>query len=136
MQRSFRYSTAGDGALGKSDHRAAPANTVRLPSKSGTRDFRRRSGIMSIQHTARSGKTYYLHVTPGKGGKVAYYSEFYRSVTMPWISLDTLHEGARRSASYQAVMRFVLVDWEKRLFSVERFCFRGSVEDWISISTE
>jgi len=32
-----------------------------------------------------------------------------------------------------AVMRFVLADPEQRLFLAERFCFRGSVEDWIDI---
>jgi hypothetical protein len=38
-----------------------------------------------------------------------------------------------RFASYQAVMRFILADAELRLFAPERFCFRGSVEDWISL---
>ncbi|MDB6111576.1 MAG: hypothetical protein JWR69_3326, partial [Pedosphaera sp.] len=38
-----------------------------------------------------------------------------------------------QSASYMAVMRFILDDPEKRLFFAERYCFRGSVEDWISI---
>jgi hypothetical protein len=32
-----------------------------------------------------------------------------------------------------AVMRFVLKDKAARKFAPERFCFRGSVEDWISI---
>jgi hypothetical protein len=32
-----------------------------------------------------------------------------------------------------AVLRFVLADPEKRLFLAERFCFRGSVDDWIDI---
>jgi hypothetical protein len=40
--------------------------------------------------------------------------------------------GARR-AHYTAVMRFVLIDRANREFAPERFCFRGSVEDWISI---
>jgi hypothetical protein len=30
-------------------------------------------------------------------------------------------------------MRFVLRDEASRVFEPERFCFRGSVEDWISI---
>jgi hypothetical protein len=34
---------------------------------------------------------------------------------------------------YQPLMRFVLVDAEKRLFIVERFCFRGSIDDWMTI---
>lgn len=38
-----------------------------------------------------------------------------------------------RFAQYQPVMRFILVDEEKRLFAPERYCFRGSVDDWIPI---
>ena len=33
----------------------------------------------------------------------------------------------------QPVLRFILVDAERRLFTPERYCFRGSVDDWISI---
>ncbi len=32
---------------------------------------------------------------------------------------------------YSAMMRFCLDNKEKRTFTVERFCFRGSIEDWI-----
>ena len=38
-----------------------------------------------------------------------------------------------RFAHFQPSMRFILVDGEKRLFAPERFCYRGSVDDWISI---
>ncbi len=31
-------------------------------------------------------------------------------------------------------MRFVLVDKEKRTFVAQRFCYLGSVDDWIDIS--
>lgn len=166
---------------------------------------------MAIQHTARTGKIYYLHVRPGKGGKAKYHfskdpngpladavpegfeiyeniggqvflrrkvpqiisdqelallnealnrpskghfykaevkknailiyeaedkTEFYRAIAMPWVSEAKLREGSLRSATYQAVMRFVLVDQNKRLFTAERYCFRGSVDDWIPISME
>lgn len=33
--------------------------------------------------------------------------------------------------NYQGVMRFCLVDQEKRVFEAERFCYRGSIDDWI-----
>lgn len=36
-----------------------------------------------------------------------------------------------RSAYYTAVLRFELVDDKKRLFSAQRFCFLGSVDNWI-----
>jgi hypothetical protein len=50
-----------------------------------------------------------------------------------WKSAQELKDYAIRRANYMAVMRFVLVDAEKRLFLAERFCFRGSVDDWIDI---
>ena len=37
------------------------------------------------------------------------------------------------STTYSPLMRFILEDEEKRLFSVQRYCFRGSVDDWIQI---
>jgi hypothetical protein len=38
-----------------------------------------------------------------------------------------------RHAHYMAVMRFVLADKEDRTFVTERFCFKGSIDDWIYI---
>jgi len=38
-----------------------------------------------------------------------------------------------RHANYMAVIRFVLEDKKARTFVTERFCFRGSVDDWIPI---
>lgn len=35
---------------------------------------------------------------------------------------------------YTAVLRFTLKDKEGRRFTAERFCFRGSVDDWIYLS--
>ena len=35
---------------------------------------------------------------------------------------------------YTPVLRFCLVDEKRRFFETERFCFRGSIDDWISIS--
>jgi len=40
---------------------------------------------------------------------------------------------AEQFASYQPVLRFILADAGDRLFAPERYCFRGSVDDWISI---
>jgi hypothetical protein len=43
-------------------------------------------------------------------------------------------EEKRSSATYMAVMRFTLADRTGRTFVAERFCFRGSVDDWIPIA--
>jgi YHS domain-containing protein len=165
---------------------------------------------MAIQHTSRTGKTYYLCIGPKRGGGVQYYFstkpagalaehlpegfEVHESIhgqvflrrKQPRLIWDeeiaciedrlrqqrgnTLYEvevrgetftifesqdhfGAiaahfggfplrdpskqdelrRQFASYQPVMRFILVDAAKRQFAPERYCFRGSVEDWIPI---
>lgn len=56
-----------------------------------------------------------------------------------WRALGALRPGVdlaalnRQFAQFIPVMRFVLSDKERRLFAPERFCFRGSVDDWISI---
>jgi hypothetical protein len=39
----------------------------------------------------------------------------------------------RRYASFMAMLRFVLEDKKTRIFVTERFCFRGSLDDWIYI---
>ena len=38
-----------------------------------------------------------------------------------------------KRASFTPVMRFVLSDKEERTFYTERYCFRGSIDDWISL---
>jgi hypothetical protein len=35
---------------------------------------------------------------------------------------------------YTAVLRFILDDKNNRTFNVERFCFRGSIDDWIYLA--
>lgn len=37
------------------------------------------------------------------------------------------------STFFTANLRFVLLDSDKRIFYPERFCFRGSIDDWINI---
>ncbi len=163
---------------------------------------------MSIQHTTRTGKHYYLHVGRGKTGKPNYFFstdpdgtsvnavpegfEIYENVggqvflrrktpkfitdeelamvkealkrhaeewryrvevkkaaliiyessdntavleriALPWVNKAAIKQAAIQCVSYMAVMRFVLADPEERLFLAERFCFRGSVDDWIDI---
>jgi hypothetical protein len=54
-------------------------------------------------------------------------------IAPPWSNKKDLKQYAIQNADYMAMMRFVLADREKRLFVAERFCFRGSVDDWIDI---
>lgn len=64
-----------------------------------------------------------VHEASGTGGLDGMYQMFRgRRMTQ---------EEALQSASYQAMMRFTLVDKETRGFTVERYCFRGRIDDWI-----
>lgn len=38
-------------------------------------------------------------------------------------------------AHYTAMLRFTLVDEDKRPYAVERWCFRGSIDDWFPLSS-
>ena len=51
----------------------------------------------------------------------------------PWIDPVKAEKHSVMHATYMPVMRFVLVEKETRLFRPERFCFRGSVDDWIEL---
>jgi hypothetical protein len=48
-------------------------------------------------------------------------------------SVSGAEDYAVRNADYVPVMRFLLQDEAQRVFRPERYCFRGRVEDWISI---
>lgn len=38
-----------------------------------------------------------------------------------------------RSIHYQALMRFILIDEKIRKFEAQRYCFRGSIDDWVEL---
>jgi hypothetical protein len=42
-------------------------------------------------------------------------------------------EWFEESMSFSPMLRFVLVDEAKRTFVAQRYCFRGSIDDWIPI---
>jgi len=44
--------------------------------------------------------------------------------------LDTI-EINQKSCYYAPIMRFILDDEENKVFKVERYCFRGSIDDWL-----
>ena len=45
----------------------------------------------------------------------------------------TLEKLFNEFATYSPIMRFILKDEKNRYFITERFCFRGSIDDWIYI---
>ena len=41
----------------------------------------------------------------------------------------------KRVMTFTPEMRFILEDKEKRLFIVQRYCYSGSIDDWIDVET-
>ena len=58
--------------------------------------------------------------------------ESFRSIAFPRL-IDT-SELVRTATTFSAVFRFILNDPEKRLFTLERYCFKGSIDDWMYIA--
>lgn len=52
----------------------------------------------------------------------------------PGVQIERAKTALQSVLSYSPMLQFVLVDKEKRLFEARRYCFLGSIDDWISIS--
>lgn len=52
----------------------------------------------------------------------------------PGVQVERAKAALQRVLSYSPMLQFVLVDEEKRIFETRRYCFMGSIDDWISIS--
>ncbi len=46
---------------------------------------------------------------------------------------DRLREQQDRHARFTPVLRFILADPERRTFRAERWCYLGSIDDWIDV---
>jgi len=51
-----------------------------------------------------------------------------------WRSESHITEILDQETTYRPIMRFILEDKKRRTFVAERFCFKGSIDDWINIS--
>ena len=49
------------------------------------------------------------------------------------VRLEAVRELLDQRAQFTQVMRFTLLDKEKRTFYTERWCYLGSIDDWIDI---
>lgn len=58
--------------------------------------------------------------------------ESFRSIA--FLRMIDTSELVRTATTYSAVFRFILQDAEKRLFTLERYCFKGSIDDWMVIA--
>jgi len=53
------------------------------------------------------------------------------SATYAYGNVFKLNQILDRIITYSPMMRFILVNEEKRIFQAERMCFLGSIDDWI-----
>ena len=60
-------------------------------------------------------------------------SEFSRFGGVSPARLEAVRETLDRHAQFTPVMRFTLFDQEPRTFYTERWCYLGSIDDWIHI---
>jgi hypothetical protein len=51
----------------------------------------------------------------------------------PFCSANFMQGICDRYATYLPIFRFILVDQDERLFTAERFCFKGRVDDWMPL---
>jgi hypothetical protein len=58
-----------------------------------------------------------------------------KSSSFPFVKGTDIQDVMARTLSYSAVLRFILCDDTKRIFTTERFCFLGSIDDWIGIGS-
>ena len=49
--------------------------------------------------------------------------------------LDDMQAYLDKSARFSPVMRFTLLDEQARTFQTERWCYLGSIDDWIDIGS-
>ena len=50
-------------------------------------------------------------------------------------NIITIYISENGTRNYQALMRFILIDDETREFEAQRYCFRGSIDDWIELDS-
>jgi hypothetical protein len=73
------------------------------------------------------GKVVTVFWTNQSGGAMGEFSSFF--------GMACIEEFCDRHAHFSPLLKFTLVDPQKRLFVAERFCFRGSIDDWMHLAS-
>lgn len=60
-------------------------------------------------------------------------AELYGKGPLPPALAERIREHNERYVQYTPVMRFTLVDPQERIFEVDRMCYRGGMEGWLSL---
>ena len=83
-----------------------------------------------------------LYIADVKGEEIVIYESNENVETLKEIfgSISPFHDASRveniikSETTYAPIMKFILEDEKERTFVVNRYCFRGSIDDWIDIS--
>lgn len=109
-------------------------------------DDERELTLREAQRAAKSGS---VLVDVESDSLVVYYAEAIAPMTrssghlpkdlleqlgLPEEFFDEQTPSLEKFATYQKFLRLTLADETERLFSVERWCFRGSIDDWIPLA--
>jgi len=71
----------------------------------------------------------YERIGPDADALMDIFSQF--AVFTPQRSKEHVEDFLDRSAQFTPIMRFILDDPEQREYHAERWCYRGSIDDWI-----
>ena len=82
-----------------------------------------------------------LYIADVKGEEIVIYesNENVENLKEIFGSIDPFHDTSRveniikSETTYAPIMKFILDDEKERTFVVNRYCFRGSIDDWIDI---
>jgi hypothetical protein len=82
-----------------------------------------------------------LYLADAKGEEIVIYesNENFEDLKDLSGSISPFHDTSRienilkSETTYSPIMKFILDDEKKRTFIVNRYCFRGSIDDWIDI---
>ncbi|MEJ6951381.1 hypothetical protein [Natronospora cellulosivora (SeqCode)] len=73
----------------------------------------------------------YYRVYVKKGVITVYLAQDNADSLMSFIGPFSDQKKLKKYLNYSSKMRFSLVDENTRIFKVERYCYRGSIDDWI-----
>jgi hypothetical protein len=59
----------------------------------------------------------------------------YRRLGFPSTAVQETLEWRAARAHYMKMLRFTLCDENRRLYSVDRWCFLGSIDDWFPLKS-
>jgi len=88
---------------------------------------------MTVKYVNYKGDTYYLYEKRNAAGK----SKYYFSKSTDGNLVESIPENyeiyENPNGQVFSKMKFVLTDEEKRIFSVERMCYRSFVDGWLEL---